>query len=168
MKRADKVASLHGSFARLARCFDQLMRGKLSCCPITVQQCYALEALADGPMSMKALAAQVGIHQSTLTRIVEKLEKQGLASRTRKRGNQRSVEVEITEAGKLAYEALDEGCKQMTASLLDLIPKKQQDSVVESLTLVASLLDPGNDAFQVVLKGCCSGEAGTGPEACAP
>jgi len=166
MKRVEKIANLHGSFTRLARFFDQLMRGKLSCCPITVQQCYALEALADGPKSMKALAAEVAIHQSTLTRIVEKLEKQGLARRTRKPENQRSVEVEITEAGKLAHEALDEGCKQMTASLLDLIPKEQQDSVVESLAVVASLLDPENESYQSVLQGCCSGQAGEGGGTC--
>jgi len=164
MKRADKVTSLHGSFTRLARFFDQLMRGKLSCCPITVQQCYTLEALADGPKPMKALAAQVAVHQSTLTRIVEKLEKQRLVRRTRKPDNQRSVEVEITEAGKLAYAELDEGCVEMTAGLLDMIPKAKRSSVVESLALVASLLDPEKEAFQGVLKGCCSGQSEEGGE----
>jgi DNA-binding MarR family transcriptional regulator len=57
------------------------MREQLFCGPVTVQQCYTLEALRDGPKSMSALAAEVALHQSTLTRIVEKLEKQNLLSR---------------------------------------------------------------------------------------
>jgi len=91
------------SFTRLARFFNQLMREQLGCGPVTVQQCYTLEALADGPLSMKDLAGEVALHQSTLTRVVEKLEKQNLVQRTRKSDNQRSVEVRLTDAGKQTY-----------------------------------------------------------------
>ena len=47
------------SFTRLARFFNQLMREQLMCGPVTVQQCYTLEALTHGPLYMKDLAAEV-------------------------------------------------------------------------------------------------------------
>jgi DNA-binding MarR family transcriptional regulator len=89
------------------------MRAQFFCGPVTVQQCYTLEALNDGPKSMSALAAEVALHQSTLTRIVEKLEKQNLLVRRRKENNQRTVEVQITNAGKQVHALLEAQSSQM-------------------------------------------------------
>ncbi len=159
MERLEQIRSLRQSFSRLERFFSQLMREQFSCCGATVQQWYCLEALLDGPKSMSALAAEVALHQSTVTRIMEKLEKQGLASRTRKAGNQRSVEVRITESGRNMYMWMDGQCGQMTSGLLDLLPSERQASIVEAIEEFSSLLDPKNEAFQEVLKRCCEQEA---------
>ena len=145
------------SFTRLARFINQLMREQLFCGPVTVQQCYALEALIDGPKSMSALAAEVALHQSTLTRIVEKLEKQNLLSRRRKENNQCAVEVQITEAGKQVHALLETQSSQMISQLLDLIPQNRRVAVVDSIEELANLLDPGNAAFQNLLKVCRCG-----------
>ncbi len=158
MKRSEQTQSLRQSFSRLERFFSQLMREQFSGCGATVQQWNCLEVLLDGPKSMNALAAQVALHQSTVTRIVEKLEKRGLASRTRKAGNQRSVEVQITASGKKMYAWMDGQCAQMTSDLLDLLPKTRQASIVEAMEEFSKLLDPGNQAFQEVLKRCCENE----------
>jgi len=133
------------------------MREQLGCGPVAVQQCYTLEALVDGPKSMKSLAAEVAMHQSTLTRVVEKLEKQDLVRRRRPADNQRSVEVQITEAGEQTYNFLDEASSQMISQLLDLIPKNRQPVIVEAMEEFANLLDPRNEAFQKLLQKCrCS------------
>ena len=123
-----------------------------------------LEALIDGPKSMKALAADVALHQSTLTRIVEKLEKQNLLIRRRKENNQRSVEVQITEAGKQVHTLLEAQSSQMISELLDLIPQNRRVAVVEAMEELANLLDPENEAFQKLLKGC-RGNASQGKSA---
>jgi DNA-binding MarR family transcriptional regulator len=154
MEHKQLVQRSRQSFTRLARFINQLMREQLFCGPVTVQQCYTLEALIDGPKSMSALAAEVALHQSTLTRIVEKLEKQHLLIRRRKKNNQRTVEVQITEAGKQVQALLEEQSSQMISELLDLIPQNRQVTVVESMEELANLLDPGNEAFQQLLKGC--------------
>ncbi|MGW8303763.1 MAG: MarR family winged helix-turn-helix transcriptional regulator [Desulfobacterales bacterium] len=152
------------SFTRLARFINQLMREQLFCGPVTVQQCYTLEALIDGPKSMSALAAEVALHQSTLTRIVEKLEKQNLLSRRRKEDNQRAVEVQITEAGKQVHALLETQSSQMISQLLDLIPQNRRVAVVDSIEELANLLDPGNAAFQNLLKVCRCGFSHEGAE----
>ncbi|MHC4193222.1 MAG: MarR family winged helix-turn-helix transcriptional regulator [Planctomycetota bacterium] len=155
MERNEQIQSLRRSFTRLEQFFSLLMREQFSCCPVTVQQWYALEALADGPKSMNALAADVALHQSTLTRIVEKLEKQAFVRRTRKPGNQRSVEVEITDAGRQMCEFMDRQCEQMTGDLLDMIPEEKQASTVEAMEMFSSLLDPESPSFRQVHERCC-------------
>jgi len=158
MKRSEQIRSLRKSFSRLERFFSQLMREQFSCCGATIQQWYCLEALLEGPKSMNALAAEVALHQSTVTRIVEKLEKQRYATRTRKQGNQRSVEVQITKSGKDMYKWMDEQCSQMTSDLLNLLPRERQALIVEAMDEFSKLLDPGNQAFQEVQKKCCAQE----------
>ena len=145
------------SFSRLVRFFNQLIREQLMCGPVTVQQCYTLEALVDGPLSMKELAAEVALHQSTLTRVVEKLEKQNLVRRTRKSHNQRSVEVDLTESGRQTYLFLDDAGSQMISDLLDLIPEERRAAVVDAMEELANLLNPNNDDFQKLLQGCRCG-----------
>jgi DNA-binding MarR family transcriptional regulator len=157
MEHKQLVERSRQSFTRLARFINQLMREQLFCGPVTVQQCYTLEALIGGPKSMSALAAEVALHQSTLTRIVEKLEKQNLLIRRRKENNQRTVEVQITEAGKQIHALLEGQSSRMISELLDLIPQSRQVLVVESMEELANLLDPGNESFQNLLKVCRCG-----------
>ncbi len=164
MEQSQLVQRSRRSITRLARFTDQLLRGQFSGCPVTVQQCYTLEALMDGPKPMRALASEVAIHQSTLTRIVEKLENRGLVKRTRKADNQRSVEVQITDAGQETYRYQDGLCSEMISSLLDMIPSERQVTVIESIETLANLLDPQTEAFKRLLAECCGGSCETEDE----
>jgi DNA-binding MarR family transcriptional regulator len=157
MDHRQLVEKSRQSFTRLARFINQLMREQLFCGPVTVQQCYTLEALVDGPKSMSALAAEVALHQSTLTRIVDKLEKQNLLTRRRKENNQRSVEVQITAAGKQVHVLLEAQSSQVISELLDLIPENRRVVIVECMEELANLLDPKNEAFHNLLKDCRCG-----------
>ncbi|MBA4368816.1 MAG: hypothetical protein C0403_14410 [Desulfobacterium sp.] len=132
------------------------MRAQLSPCPITVQQCYALESLMEGHKSMNSLAEDVAIHQSTLTRIVEKLEKQGLVTRTRKTDNQRMVTVQITETGKQIHDQLYQESLKIIATLLDQVPTAQHETLVGALETVVNLIDPENQAFRSAMEICCA------------
>jgi len=154
MAQKQLVQRSRQSFTRLARFINQLMRKQLGCGPVTVQQCYTLEALMGGPRSMKSLAAEVALHQSTLTRVVQKLEKQNLVRRRRPEDNQRRVEVKITEAGRQIYRFLDDAGSQMISELLDHIPKNRQIAVADAMEELAELLNPNNEVFHKLLQGC--------------
>lgn len=155
MNEIQAVTSLRRSFTRLSRFITQLMRGRLSGSPVTIQQCYALEALIDGPRTMNALAAEVGIHQSTLTRIVEKLANLGLVERARKEGNRRVVLVQLTPQGRKVHDDLDLEGQKVIAATLQLIPPQKREAIVASLDALAELLTPENEAFLSLLHGCC-------------
>ena len=150
------VKSAAKSFTRLARYIDQLARENLSCGPVTVQQCYALEALTGGPLNMKDLASRVGVHQSTLTRIIEKLENHKYVVRSRKSGNQRAVEVELTESGGRLCEYLADENYKMVAGMLAMIPKNKRKEVVGAMETLTGILSPDNPEFVSLMKNCCS------------
>ncbi|MBU0991480.1 MAG: MarR family transcriptional regulator [Proteobacteria bacterium] len=152
------------AFTRLARFVNQLMREQLANSPVTVQQCYTLEALADGPKAMNELASEVALHQSTLSRIVEKLEKQGYVNRARLSGNQRKVEVQLTDEGKKTYQYLDIQCNQVIAGLIDLVPESKQKILLESIEEITRLLDHQNSAFRQLLSSCCSNQTNQGTQ----
>jgi len=128
---------------------------QLSSGPVTVQQCYALQALAEGPKAMKMLAAELGLHQSTLTRVIEKLERQKLVSRVRDADDLRSVRVQISEQGLATYAVLHEDSKRVIGAMLDMLPATRRSNMTETLELLAGLLDPANTEFQSLLRGCC-------------
>ena len=62
MDPKDVSKRAYQAFTQLSRRMNWLMRQQLSACPITVQQCYALESLMEGPKSMNALASDVAVH----------------------------------------------------------------------------------------------------------
>jgi len=141
------------SFTQLSRLINQLMRAQCFGETITVQQCYTLEALVEGDKTMNQLASQVGLHQSTLTRVVEKLEKQNLVKRVRKDTDQRTVVVEITDSGRQAHSRLEAQTLDMIAVLMGLMPENRQKEVVRALDTLSDILNPENESFQKLLKG---------------
>jgi len=150
------VSSARRSFTRLTRFINRLMREQMACGPVTVQQYYALEALSEQTLSMNALAAEVALHQSTLTRVVGKLEAQGLVRRARPPGDQRTVMVELTPAGRSTYKMLDRECSKLIEGVLALVPEADRATVVRSLATVSAILEPTNESFRELLAGCCS------------
>ena len=154
MDETEQIRSLRRSFSRLMRFMGRLMREQLACGPVTVQQCYCLEALVDGPLSMSQLAFEVGLHQSTVTRIVDKLEKLGFVKRSRLAENQRSVRVELTVQGKEQYAELDEESNALISTLLGFVEKDRRAVIIDSLAFVSELLEPTNPAFKLLVDGC--------------
>lgn len=159
MDEAEQIRSLRQSFSRMMRFMGRLTREQLACGPVTVQQCYCLEALDDGPRSMSELASEVGLHQSTVTRIVEKLEKLGFVKRSRVVGNQRCVRVELTTEGKEQYAELDKESNALISTLLTFVDEDRRVGIIDSLAFVSELLEPNSPAFQLCSsKGCCTGD----------
>ena len=156
MNQNQQVDSLRRSFRRLTRFFSLCMREQLTRSPITMQQLHTLEALMSGPKSMNGLAAEVALHQSTLTRIVDRLEKQKLIRRGRKAGNQRSVEISLTDPGRALFAYWDAENAKLVAGILALVPAEKREALVESTNLLAGLFSMENPAFVALLENCCA------------
>lgn len=157
---AELVKRVRRSLTRISRFTNRLQRSQLSCGPVTVQQCYTLEALVDGSLPMNELADEVALHQSTLTRIVEKLEEKNLVTRQRSTDNLRKVEVSLTESGKHLYSEIDAMSNQMIGSILALVPEHEKESITRGLEVLCDLLDPRNTMVQQMISGCCCNDRG--------
>lgn len=68
---------------------------------LTSTQLGVLEALLHlGPLTQRELGRKVLTSAGNMTDVVDKLERRGLVQRTRKPGDRRAVQVELTEAGQ--------------------------------------------------------------------
>jgi DNA-binding MarR family transcriptional regulator len=82
----------HATLSALAARVDHLGLG--------AAEVNALANLADGPCTTSELAALVGSRPTTITGIVDRLERAGLVIRTSRPGDRRVVEVGLTAAGQ--------------------------------------------------------------------
>ena len=111
-----------------------------------------------GPRTRTELSDEVALHQSTLTRVVEKLRDKQLVVRRRRPSNQRVVEVELTTGGRLMYASLDEASNQLIGRVMALVDPEDREAAVRGLEIVTELLDPKNEAAQALMAGdLCGG-----------
>ncbi|MFF0714093.1 MarR family winged helix-turn-helix transcriptional regulator [Streptomyces bauhiniae] len=67
---------------------------------LSLSQVQLLESLADhGTLGVSEMAEHAGVTTPTATRMLKQLERDGIVTRTRKLGNERRVEIELTETG---------------------------------------------------------------------
>jgi DNA-binding MarR family transcriptional regulator len=94
----------------------------------TLPQYRALVALAArGPQKVSALADELGVHASTVTRMCDRLVRKGLIDRAASTESRREVVVALTPAGR---------------SLLDQVTAKRRDAIAGIVTKVPVELRP--------------------------
>lgn len=136
---SEAAAALRLAVARLARVLRQQAEPGL-----TLSQLSALSTVERaGPLSLGALADEEGVTAPTITRIVAKLDEDGLVARTHDPGDRRSTRVAITPAGRALLRArrrqrtawlvarMDELTPADRARLLDALPVLQALAQVE-------------------------------------
>jgi DNA-binding MarR family transcriptional regulator len=118
-------ASLHPVLAR-----------KLS--PASLQ---ALHLLAHGePPRISALARELGLDESTVTRLVDKLESLGLAERHDAAGDRRSTVVWLTAEGRKAVASMHEQRRVFLAEVLSALEPEEREEFVRLTAKAAEVL----------------------------
>lgn len=115
---------LHSAVSDLVRVYQFRDRDKICCYDVSVTQCYALEVLAEkGPMRSQTLADQLRLDKSTVTRVVDALERKGYVERRRDADDSRALALAITGGGRALYEKINgELIAQQAELLADLDP----------------------------------------------
>src|SRR5690606_19371219 len=97
---ARDAAALQRALSDLIRVYQFRDRDRICCHDISVSQCYALEALVErGPLTLNDLAAHLYLDKSTASRVVDGLERKGLARRGAHPQDGRAVLLSATPAG---------------------------------------------------------------------
>lgn len=78
-----------------------------------------------GVIEMSALRAALAIDAGQLSRLVKRLEEQGLLIRLASPRDARRQQVQLTTGGAQAFERLDEGSRDEVAALLDGLPDRE-------------------------------------------
>ncbi|GAA5187163.1 hypothetical protein GCM10023322_34890 [Rugosimonospora acidiphila] len=90
---------------------------------LTASEINALANLADGPgRTVSQLAARAGTRPTTLTSVLDRLERRGHITRGALAGDRRSVLVELTESGRVAAEAIHQALADLERRALGELP----------------------------------------------
>lgn len=150
VKQDDKqVDQFHHEMVELIKKYQFRDRSQMTCCGVSVSQCYILETLHRfGALSMNQLAKRMYIEISTVTRVVEELVKKKLVTREEDPKDRRIRLITITDAGEAVFQ---ESWKAVFASerqILDSFPAKEREVLIRFLRRLNQAVDDW--------RSCCS------------
>jgi DNA-binding MarR family transcriptional regulator len=102
---------------------------------------HALHLLAHGePPRISALARELGLDESTVTRLVDRLESLGLAERRSVEGDRRSTVVRLTDEGRNAVASMHEQRRVFLAEVLSALEPEEREEFVRLTAKAAEVL----------------------------
>ena len=102
---------------------------------LSTPQHIAMIALADGPLTMSALAATTGVALSTATRMVQTLEREGWVERPSREdgGDRRRRPVALTAAGRSVMDEANDYSRRRIRGLLERLDTDDRGAVLQAL-----------------------------------
>ncbi|MBC8392655.1 MAG: MarR family transcriptional regulator [Deltaproteobacteria bacterium] len=117
---------------------------------ITVPQLLCLQEVYDhGPISIGALTKIVFLNNSTVTGIVDRLEKRDLVKRARISKDRRQVHVEITDKGTHFIQNAPEPLQKRFIERLQKLDKEKVTLILWVLEILVDLLGPDKSMTEV-------------------
>lgn len=111
---------------------------------VTVPQLSCLlRVVAAGPLTHKALAAEVELSASTLVGIVDRLEAKGLVRRERSSLDRRQVLISATEEGSILAARSPSPLQDRLAAALEDVPELERAAIALSLERIVELMQIG-------------------------
>jgi DNA-binding MarR family transcriptional regulator len=99
------------------------------------------ELVAGGPMISRQLGGKFQVPVSTMTGLVDRMEKKGLVRRVRNRRDRRSIELEATPAGALALREHARGIEAIARGMLEALPVRDQAALITILRRIRSAIE---------------------------
>ena len=104
---------------------------------VTLPQAHAIHSLmAAGSLRMQELAVDLGLAQSTVTRLVTPLKRMGLLDRRPDSNDGRATRAFLTERGMVLVDALRRVDRELYSGLLDRLPENRRAEVVAAIALL--------------------------------
>ena len=152
----DRVDESLIALRRILRTTELYARDLAQSAGLTTVQLRALQILSarNGSAPPKALAAQMGISQGTVTALVDKLVIRGLVDRVRSDYDRRQINVFLTSKGAAVLESAPDALQQRYVRAFEKLQDWEQAQLVSSLERVVEMLDAEHlDAAPVLATG---------------
>ena len=146
----DKVPSVLMSYLRVTQHMSQQFRAHFGRLNLTFPQALVLNVLGEeGPIPISVLAERTGSANSTVSGIVDRLEKLGLAKRERSEHDRPVIYVSATEKYHDLRKKAETNVSGYFNSLLDTMTPEDKAQVAEALCkLEAALVSKENEGQQ--------------------
>ncbi|NUW39979.1 MarR family transcriptional regulator [Nonomuraea rhodomycinica] len=112
------------------------------------------------PMETGDLRGLLGLDAGYLSRILSRLEGDGLLSRERSPGDARKQVVRLSEAGVATYRRLDALSAEEIGRLLAGLPEAEQERLVSSMATIRKLISPDREREPFVIRTPRVGDLG--------
>lgn len=123
--------------------FSQQFREHFGKLNLTFPQALTMNVLGnEGPMPISKLAEKTGSANSTISGVVDRLERLGLARRIRSNADHRIITVEATEKYETLRKQADVGVNAYFQSLLSSLSPEEIETVTRGLDLLDKALSP--------------------------
>ena len=97
--------------------------------------------LHDGAMPPSQIARQIMVNSSTMTGVIDRLEKKELVSRLRNDPDRRIIRVELTEAGRALAESAPPPIQVKIIKGMRKLEQTEREKIIRSLTKLAEMID---------------------------
>jgi len=155
---------MHRITKELSRRYQFRDRSAICCHGLSVTQCYALDALAEGgELPVTALARRLFLAVSTVTRTLDQLERRGLVLRRRGRGDRRVVRVTITPKGKALLARIQADLVATQRALLAPLSPAEREAVLRTLAGLVAAVTRWQDGGGPLGRDAPSGEGRATP-----
>jgi DNA-binding MarR family transcriptional regulator len=135
---AEAVARLRSIIAKLAR----LLNTSSSDEGLTPTQASVLALVAGrGPLGLAELAQLEGLNPTMLSRVVSKLDTEGLIRRRPDPADQRAARVEVTEAGQRVHDRIRAMRARIVAMCLDSLSPEVTETILAALPALEALAE---------------------------
>jgi len=126
--------------ARIEHLLRTQGKAELANLGVTRDQFHALLALCRGELTMGELSERLGVSCSTVTDLVDRMERAALAERVRDEADRRVVRVRITDGGRTVLTRVRERRRRYLGRVLASMTEEEQSSLRDLLARVYSLL----------------------------
>jgi len=127
----------HRLFAELVRRYQFRDRDRICWHGLSVSQCYALQTVeTQGSLTMRALASELHLKMSTVTRVVDHLVADKLVTRVADAKDRRVCRVQITRAGRTLASRIRAELIAEYQHVLREIPVRSREAVIQAVSLL--------------------------------
>ena len=135
----DRIDELRRFIELLSSRFKQTEELFASRLEVSERELALLRTLVEeGPMITKDLGGRFNVPVSTMTGLVDRMEKKGLVRRVRGRRDRRAIELEATPAGALALKEHARGLEAVARGILEALPERDQEALITILRRVGA------------------------------
>jgi DNA-binding MarR family transcriptional regulator len=134
---------------KLVRVFQLFERDQIKVHGFTSSQCYTLiEILKAVSLTMNELSEKMNLDTSTMTRVIDKLVRDGFVERDRYESDRRVVVVKLTDKGYEAATRLHTSVNEYYKKIISSIPIGQTEDILDSISVLLQ-------AFEKANPNCC-------------
>lgn len=145
MDDINKKSEVARLFTEVTKILKESMRRSYENIGITVPQSLVIGTLMKfGEMKITELSGKINLTNSTISGIVDRLEKQGLVVRKRSEGDKRIVFVQLTPKFEEIYQGIYKKVEESFQDLLSPATSEELVKIIEGLSVLKKIVNDRN------------------------